>query len=168
MTRTFTIDLETGEQAERDFAKMLKKKMTTLKGVQKVDHKKFPYDLRVSIETELGTVDRTVEVKSLAGGYPTACVEVWKDDAKTQRPQWYHPDVDIIAFQDRSADVWFLYQAQPVIQFLKEYKGPLTRAKNGCRDASGWIGLFSWNPGLEDKSLPGFVAMVKGETYGNV
>ena len=155
--RTFEIDLELGEQAEREFAAVLKKKMTTVRAIQKVNYKKFPYDLRVTIETEMGNVDKTVEVKSLAGGYPTACVEVWADNKKTKRPQWFHPDVDIVAFQDRSRNTWFLYQAQPLIQFLKEYKGPLTRARNGCKDDSGYITLFRWEAGL-----PGFMTEVKG------
>ena len=155
MNRNFEIDLALGEQAERDFAKMLKKKMNTVRAIQKVDHKKYPYDLRVTIETEMGDVDKTVEVKSLAGGYPTVCVEVWADDSKTKRPQWFHKDVDIVAFQDRSCNKWFLYQAQEVIQFLKKYDGRLTRAKNGCKDNSGWIGLFSWAD-----ELPGFLTEV--------
>jgi hypothetical protein len=163
MTRNFEIDLKLGEQAERDFAKVLKKRMTTVRAIQKVDHTRYPYDLRVTIETEMGKVDKTVEVKSLAGGYPTVCVEVWADDDRTKRPHWFHKDVDIIAFQDRSCNTWFLYQAQEVISFLKAHKGPLTRANNGCKDASGWIGLFDWNAGWEGKSLPGFMAMVKGE-----
>jgi hypothetical protein len=163
MTRNFEIDLRLGEKAERDFAQVLKTKMTTVRAIQKVDHARYPYDLRVTVETGLGTVDRTVEVKSLAGGYPTVCVEVWADDNQTRRPHWFHPDVDIIAFQDRSCNTWFLYQAQEVIKFLKEYDGRLTRADNGCKDARGWIGLFSWNGGVEGKSLPGFLTMVKGE-----
>jgi hypothetical protein len=117
MTRNFEIDLELGEKAEREFAQMLKRKMTTVRAIQKVDHKKYPYDLRVTIETEMGDVDKTVEVKSLAGGYPTVCVEVWADDSKTKRPQWFHKDVDIVAFQDRSINKWFLYQAQEVFSF---------------------------------------------------
>ena len=156
MTRNFEIDLELGEKAEREFAQMLKRKMTTVRAIQKVDHSRYPYDLRVTIETEMGDVDKTVEVKSLAGGYPTVCVEVWADDSKTKRPQWFHKDVDIVAFQDRSCNKWFLYQAQEVIQFLKKYDGRLTRAKNDCKDDRGWIALFSW-----DDELPGF--MIKGE-----
>ena len=156
--RTFEIDLELGETAERDFAKVLKKKMRTVKAIQKVNYKKYPYDLRITVETEGGQVDKTVEVKSLAGGYPTACVEVWADNNKTKRPHWFHKDVDIVAFQDRSRNKWFLYQAQPVIQFLKEYQGPLTRAKNSCKDDSGYITLFTWEDGL-----PGFMTEVRGE-----
>jgi hypothetical protein len=158
MTRTFEIDLKLGETAERAFAAVLKKNLKGLTHIQKVDHKKYSYDLRLTIETQLGTVDKTVEVKSLAGGYPTLCVEVWADDARTRRPHWFHPDVDIVAFQDRSINKWFLYQAQPVIQFLKEYDGRLTRAKNGCKDDRGWLALFSW-----DDELPGYLTMTKGE-----
>ena len=42
MNRNFDIDLELGENAERDFAQMLKRKMTTVRAIQKVDHKKYP------------------------------------------------------------------------------------------------------------------------------
>ena len=159
MTRTFEIDLKLGETAERDFASVLKKNLKGLTGIQKVDHKKYPYDLRLTFD---GGKDKTVEVKSLAGGYPTCCVEVWADDKRTKRPHWFHPDVDIVAFQDRSCNKWFLYQAQPVIQFLKDYDGRLTRAKSGCTDDSGWIGLFSWNGGLPT-SLPGFMIIIDGD-----
>ena len=151
--RNFDIDLELGEKAEKEFAQMLKRKMKGLTCVQKVDYKKYAYDLRITFD---GGRDKTVEVKSLAGGYPTCCVEVWADDAKTKRPHWFHPDVDIVAFQDRSRNQWFLYQAQEVIQFLKEYDGRLTRAKNGCKDDRGWLALFSW----KDGSLPGFMTEV--------
>jgi hypothetical protein len=44
MTRTFEIDLKLGETAERDFAKVLKKRMTTVRAIQKVDHTRYPYD----------------------------------------------------------------------------------------------------------------------------
>jgi len=160
MTRTFDIDLKLGETAERDFAKVLKKRMKGLTHIQKVDYKKYPYDLRITFD---GGRDKTVEVKSLAGGYPTVCVEVWADNKRTKRPQWFHSSVDIVAFQDRSRNKWFLYQAQEVIQFLKSYDGRLTRAKNGCKDDTGYIALFSWNGGVEGKSLPGFLTEVRGE-----
>jgi hypothetical protein len=45
MTRNFEIDLELGETAERAFAAVLKKNLKGLTHIQKVDHKKYPYDL---------------------------------------------------------------------------------------------------------------------------
>jgi len=155
--RSFMIDLESGEQAEKDFAACLKARMKTLKFVQKVDFKKFPYDLRVTFESDLGDVDKTVEVKSLAGGYHTGVVEVWADDHQTKRPKWHHKDVDIIVFRNEKENVWYMYDAQRVIEFLQSYTGPLTRCRNGNNDNPGWIAKFIWN------AMPGFVMSFKGE-----
>jgi len=155
--RSFMIDLAAGEEAERDFANMLKRKMKTLKYVQKVDYKKFPYDLRVTFESEMGDVDKTVEVKSLAGGYPTGVVEVWADDAQTKRPHWHHEDVDIIAFRNESTDTWYMYDAQRVIEYLQDYTGPMTRCRNGNNDNPGWIAKFIWN------EMSGFIMSFGGQ-----
>ena len=155
--RSFMIDLESGEQAEKDFAACLKARMKTLKFVQKVDFKKFPYDLRVTFESDLGDVDKTVEVKSLAGGYHTGVVEVWADDHQTKRPKWHHKDVDIIVFRNEKENIWYMYDAQRVIEFLQSYTGPLTRCRNGNNDNPGWIAKFIWN------AMPGFVMSFKGE-----
>ena len=155
--RSFMIDLESGEQAEKDFAACLKARMKTLKFVQKVDFKKFPYDLRVTFESDLGDVDKTVEVKSLAGGYHTGVVEVWADDHQTKRPKWHHKDVDIIVFRNEKENVWYMYDAQRVIEFLQSYTGPLTRCRNGNNDNPGWIAKFIWD------AMPGFVMSFKGE-----
>ena len=155
--RNWTIDLQTGEQAEKDFAQSLKKRMKTLKYVQKVDYKQFPYDLRITIAGDDKDFDKTIEVKSLAGGYPTGVVEVWADDNKTKRPHWHHKDVDIIAFRNEKENTWYIYDAQRVIEHLHEYEGPLTRCRNGNNDNPGWIAKFIWN------AMPGFVMSFKGE-----
>ena len=155
--RNWTIDLQTGEQAEKDFAQSLKKRMKTLKYVQKVDYKQFPYDLRITVAGDDKDFDKTIEVKSLAGGYPTGVVEVWADDNKTKRPHWHHKDVDIIAFRNEKENTWYIYDAQRVIEHLHEYEGPLTRCRNGNNDNPGWIAKFIWN------AMPGFVMSFKGE-----
>jgi len=155
--RNWTIDLQTGEQAEKDFAQSLEKRMKTLKYVQKVDYKQFPYDLRITVAGDDKDFDKTIEVKSLAGGYPTGVVEVWADDNKTKRPHWHHKDVDIIAFRNEKENTWYIYDAQRVIEFLQSYTGPLTRCRNGNNDNPGWIAKFIWN------AMPGFVMSFKGE-----
>jgi len=155
--RNWTIDLQTGEQAEKDFAQSLKKRMKTLKYVQKVDYKQFPYDLRITVAGDDKDFDKTIEVKSLAGGYPTGVVEVWADDNKTKRPHWHHKDVDIIAFRNEKENTWYIYDAQRVIEHLHEYEGPLTRCRNGNNDNPGWIAKFIWD------AMPGFVMSFKGE-----
>jgi len=146
--RNFMIDLTAGEQAEIDLVETLKKKLNRTKWFQKVPHDKYPYDLRVTLEREDGsTFDRTIEVKTLAGGYPTAVVEVWADDLKKKRPKWHHPDVDIIVFRDESRKRWFLYDCQKMIRYLhEESEGchPLTRCRNGNDNSSGWIHRFEW------------------------
>lgn len=143
--RNFNIDLVAGEKAERDLASVLRKKLNGLKHIQKVDHKQYPYDLRLTIERGDGsTFDKTVEVKSLAGGYPTCVVEVWADDSKTKRPKWHHKDVDIIIFRDESRGKWFMYDAQRLITDLQKDKHHLTRCRNGNEASSGWITKFYW------------------------
>lgn len=157
LMRSFMIDLESGEQAEKDFAKVLQSKMKTLKYVQKVDYKKFPYDLRVTFASDLGDVDKTVEVKSLAGGYPTGVVEVWANDSQTKRPRWHHSDVDIIAFRNEQENMWYMYDAQRVIAYLQNYTGPMTRCRNGNNDNPGWIVKFLWD------EMSGFIMSFRGE-----
>ena len=157
MERNWQIDLAKGEEAERDFANMLKWQMKSLKYVQKVDYADYPYDLRVTFASDLGDVDKTVEVKSLAGGYPTGVVEVWADDSQTKRPHWHHKDVDIIVFRDESTNIWYMYDAQCVIAYLQNYTGPMTRCRNGNADNPGWIAKFIWN------EMSGFIMSFRGE-----
>jgi len=145
--RNFSIDLDLGEVAEKKLAKVLQNRLKGVKAIQKMDHKKAPYDLLITIEREDGTTfDRTIEVKSLEGRYDTGVVEIWADDAKTKRPHWFSDKVDIVVFQDRSRDKWFFYDAQSVIKHLTNWSGRLTRAANPCEDDSGWLAKFYWNP----------------------
>ena len=148
-------DLKIGKKGEQQFIDMMKKRCTNICHIENVDYKKYNYDVRITFEREDGTkYDRTVEVKSLAGGHPTGVVEVWANDAKTKRPHWFHKDVDMIAFQDRSCNKWFVYWAQPVIRYLKEQEGPFVRCNNNCEDSPGWMHKFVWD------EMPGFLREV--------
>lgn len=168
--RNFSIDLSLGEKAERECAHLLKKNLKKCIAIQKVDHKRFPFDLRITIERDDGTTfDKCIEVKSLEGRHDTGVVEVWSDDQKTKRPHWFSEQTDIIVFQDRSRNKWFFYDAQRVISHLSTYPGTLTRAKNDCADDSGWIAKFYWNPNdatgpfvIPHFQMPGFFYEMEG------
>ena len=145
--RTFHTDLSLGQQAEREMFAYLATRDNVV-AVEMTDYREVGYDIRYRLDT--GEV-LGMEVKSLAGGYPTGCVEVWTDDAKTKRPHW--ADADIIGFKDRSTATWHLYYADEVLDYLEtvpDYR--LRRANNGCVDDSGWIVLFKWEGGM-----PGYI-----------
>lgn len=146
--RDFTTDLDLGEKHERELIRELKRRLSNVKHISKVDYRTHPYDLKLTFNCGKSC---GIEVKSLAGGYPTGVVEVWADDRMKRRPKWHAEGVDYIFFQDRSRNKWFMYNAQEVIQYLQSYKGNLTRCKNGNSDAPGLIAKFEWS------SMPGFI-----------
>lgn len=151
-TRTFQTDLDLGKAAEREMFKILAARDNVI-AIKFTDWTKVGYDISYMLE---GNIVRNMEVKSLAGGYPTGVVEVWTDNAKTRRPHW--ADADIIAFKDRSQNKFFVYDAKEVIRYLETIPdNNLTRANNGCKDDSGWIVKFKWENGM-----PGFLGTVKG------
>ena len=101
----------------------------------------------------------------------TGVVEVWSDDYKQKRPHWFSDQTDIIVFKNKARGKFYFYRAQPVIEHLKAWTGPLTYAKNDCDDTSGWLMKFYWSPDeavhprFRDESmfLPGFMFCIDGE-----
>jgi hypothetical protein len=80
--------------------------------------------------------------KKMSEHLPTGVVEVWADQYKHKRPEFFHDDVHIIAFKNRARGKFYLYRAQPVIEHLKNWTGHLTWAKNDCDDTNGFIMQF--------------------------
>lgn len=154
--REFHSDRIIGEKAEKEFATILSR-MKNFVSVEKMDWEKYPYDLLLTRRGKDGAlVQHTIEVKHLAGGYDTGCVEPWADDAKTKRPHWWHKDVDFITFKRADKNIFYVYQAQPVIEYLRAWTGPLTYAKNNNKHDSGWLVRFPW------AGMPGFVTQIEG------
>jgi hypothetical protein len=150
MSRTFHTDLDLGKQAEREMFVILAKR-EDITGIKMTDWTKVGYD--ISYQLADGTV-KNMEVKSLAGGYPTGVVEVWCDDAKTKRPHW--GEADVIAFKNRKEDKWYVYDALEVVNYLATVPdSSLTRANNGCKDDSGFIVKFKWANGM-----PGYLGSI--------
>ena len=187
MRRNFHLDKTTGEKAEIELAHLLAEKLNNFHYIEKVKplcDGGYPFDLRLTLKDEDGrSKDFNIEVKSEAGrkivqwgdkkiseALPTGVVEVWADDAKRKRPEFYHDDVHIIAFKNKARGKFYLYRAQPVIEYLKKWTGHLTAAKNDCEDTSGHLMQFYWSPEeyvnprwIDEKMfLPGYMLTIDG------
>ena len=184
MRRDFDLDLKDGEKVEKEVAHLLSEKMKNLHYVEKVDHARYPFDLRLTLKDKEGRhTDVNIEVKALEGRkfihwgskkiaemMDTGVVEVWDDDYKQKRPHWFSDQTDIIVFKNKARGKFYFYRAQPVIEHLKNWTGHLTYAKNDCDDTSGWLMKFYWSPDeavhprFRDESmfLPGFMFSMDG------
>ena len=187
MTRHFHGDKAIGEKVELELLNLLKKTMKNLHYIEKVKpvcEGGYPYDLRMTLRDDDGrSTDINIEVKALAGRkivqwgdrkisehLPTGAIEVWADDYKHKRPEFYHDDVHVIVFKNRARGKFYFYRAQPVIEYLKNWKGHLTVADNNCEDTGGWMMKFYWSPNedvhprFRDESmfLPGFMFEMNG------
>lgn len=157
-----------GERAERELARIFRSKMKNFISVEKVDYKLEGFDLLLKLKVKDEVKEARIEVKDLAGGYDTGVVEVWADDNKTKRPHWWHMgSCDYIFFKDSSRNMWFQYDADKMINFLENYYGGLTRARNQNKDDSGWLAKFYWDPNQNayHKSFKcdGFIMSFEGE-----
>jgi hypothetical protein len=155
----FNDSMALGDKAERELREIFKKRMPGFISADKVDWTKFGFDLALTFQKQGVQFTKTIEVKDLAGGYPTGVVEQFADDAKTKRPHWWKMGgCDYIFFKDESRNLWFMYDADKVINFLKNYTGRLSRARNGNKDDSGWLAFFYWDPNnLPPNHNPQFV-----------
>ena len=187
MTRKFHTDKIIGEKVERELLNLLKNNVKDYYFVEKVpcvNDGGYPYDLRLTTRDEDGrSRDINIEVKAESGRkiiqwgdrkisehLNTGCVEVWADVQKKKRPEFFNDDVDIIVFKNRARGKFYFYRAQPVIEYLKNWEGELTYAKNNCEDTNGWIMKFYWSPDEdvhpkfrdERMFLPGFLCERQG------
>jgi len=166
--RAFDSDLEIGEEAEKELKRIiLAKDRTAL--VRKVDHIKNGYDLHLTHMIGSEAIEVRIEVKSLAGGYPTGVIEQWANDARTVRPHWMKMgDTDRLYFKNRKENMWYVYDAVEVANWIKEQPESNIRANNNCKDDSGWILKFNWEPSTNSGynrsyRMPGFIRKFKGE-----
>ncbi len=165
----FMDSMKLGDKAEKELMIILQQSITGFISVDKVDWTKFGFDLAVTYQRDNIQFTKAVEVKDLAGGYPTGVVEQWADDAKTKRPHWWKMGgCDLIFFKDESRNLWFMYEAKKVIDYLENYTGRLSRARNGNKDDSGWLAFFYWDPNNlphnhnPEQVMPGWKATFKG------
>lgn len=101
-----------------------------------------------------------IEVKSLAGGYSTFCIEKWSDDSKQHKPGWIKSTesglLKKIIIHNRKDGYAYIYNPLLLLESVQSYPNTLlVRAGNGCRDDSGWLAKFSW----EDPEV-GFITKV--------
>ena len=167
--RNFNGDLEIGEEAERELKRIILAKDPTAI-VRKVDHASNGYDLHLTHKVGNEEIVVRIEVKSLAGGYPTGVIEQWANDARTVRPHWMKMgDTDRLYFKNRKENMWYVYDAVEVADWIKSQPESNIRANNNCKDDSGWILKFNWGPTAEagyNKSyrMPGFIRKFRGES----
>ena len=101
------------------------------------------------------------EVKSLAGGYDTFCIEKWADDDMSRSPGWIKSTrsglLRLIIIHNRKNNCAYLYNPKVLLEVVDGISNQhLTRAWNGNDDNSGWITKFLW----ESKEI-GFLAKVE-------
>ena len=101
------------------------------------------------------------EVKSLAGGYDTFCIEKWADDNMSRSPGWIKSTrsglLRLIIIHNRKNGCAYLYNPKMLLEAIDGLSDQhLTRAWNGNEDDSGWIAKFLW----ECKEI-GFLAKVQ-------
>ena len=186
MRRHFHLDRIKGEKGEIELANLLAEKMPNFHYIEKVKCLKdggYPFDLRLTVrdEQEISN-DINIEVKTEAGRkivqwnnkkisehLETGVIEVWADQYKHKRPEFFHDDVHIIVFKNKARGKFYFYRAQTVIEYLKNWTGHLTWAKNDCEDTNGLIMQFYWpganiNPRWLDESmfLPGYMFELDG------
>ena len=118
---------------------------------QKMDYRIFPYDLTALIHDKR----KTFEVKALdwqQNGYWQAVAEIWKNDSKTQRPQWiqHNDEIDIMCIVNMATYEAHFFDATKLRdRFLeRELQGDfmnIAHAGAGHRgDSPGYIFKFEY------------------------
>jgi hypothetical protein len=164
--RDFTSDLQLAEESEKlIFEKILKPKGFIQTGIQ-YWFAKYGVKITKELPEECDFIHREhqrygVEVKSLAGGYPTFCIEKYSDDLQIHNPGWYKSTetklLRKVIIHNRADGYAYIYSPEKLLEQVKLYPDTqLTRARNGCRDDSGWLAKFGW----EDPDV-GYIMKVK-------
>ena len=163
MSRNIREDMNIGEEAERAFARLIRKKgmptypvagcetkeMPTY--IKKVDYKKFGYDLEV---TTVSGKTYKVEVKSNAGeelradhekfGQPYDEFVIEAYSKENERPHWWD-EADIIVMNNRFTGDFYAYDAKEAQKTIDEkYSAGYCMANNGSYDKGGQIVKFPW------------------------
>lgn len=183
-------DYKKSLEAEEELMNILKKEVRNFHSIKKVpplSEGGYPYDLKLLTEDKkTGLLKHlNIEVKSEAAKkvipwgngfqlepYDTGCVEVFHDRTKEKRPEFFNDEVHLIAFKNRYDGIFYCYKAQEVIEYLKNWTGPLTFAKNKCESKNGApLMKFYWEPEKAASSpffdkanvLPGYLRSYKGK-----
>jgi hypothetical protein len=126
---------------------------------------KYDWDFVVKIDVLGACEQRNIEMKSLAGGYPTGVVEKWKYDDRTGRAGWYLATekglLDYVIVHDRSVNKFYLFDAQLLKQHVdntSQWEERQCYDKN--TDAMGWVVKFRWT----DKDA-GYICTLDPEVY---
>jgi len=118
--QNFNQDLLRSEWCEEALAM----KLRTAYSVQRMQHDLFPYDLIFGKPGTYHGLNR-VELKSLNWkqlDYPNGLLEVYKDDNKALRPQWYeyNDKIDYVALQNIANFKVYIFDAQKLLAHFKE------------------------------------------------
>tara|TARA_R110000796_G_scaffold79082_6_gene176075 strand:+ start:82 stop:732 length:651 start_codon:yes stop_codon:yes gene_type:complete len=110
--QNFNIDLLKSDWCEAALAMKLRISYS----VQRMNHELFPYDIVFGSALDFDKHWR-LELKSLnwkQAQYPSGVLEVYKDDLKHHRPQWYeyNNSIDFVALQNISDFVVHMFDAQ--------------------------------------------------------
>ena len=164
--RTFDTDLELAEITEKKVFEQILKPRGFIHTSIKWWFTKYGVKTTAELPEECDFIHRTdttygIEVKSLAGGYPTFCIEKWSDDAMKRSPGWIKSTetglLKMVIIHNRADGFAYIYSPKSLLEKVRAYPNSLLRrAGNGCRDDSGWLVKLSW----EDPEV-GFITKVK-------
>ena len=166
-SQDFTDSLNKGNLGEEVVAAYFSRSVKTgsLKSYKKISHLGFPnravtgeHDFQLELTD--GSF-RAAEVKTLQGScikihngeeitcrYSTGVIEVWQNDAKTNRPGWWKSteagELDAIYFVNLFDRTVYVFNSKKLLSFLQRTNPTLTICNDGNNDAPGWIALIGW------------------------
>lgn len=167
-SQDFTDSLEKGNLGERIVAAYFSRsvKSGSLKSYKKISHLGFPnravtgeHDFQLELTdgsfraAEVKTLEGMQIIESCLGGkiksrYATGVIEVWQNDAKTNRPGWWKSteagELDAIYFVNLFDEKVYVFNSKKLLSFLKKTNPTLSRCKDGNNNAPGWIALIGW------------------------
>lgn len=150
--RDFNVDNDLAVKMETNFELYLQQ--------QNVEYTKTPHTFWTQFHQVDGVRDcaweydfivkeKGVELKTLAGDYPTAVIEKWADDNMSVKPGWLRSalqkKLDYIVIENRAEGMWYFYDAQVMCSTVSSWPNTLlTRCWNNNANAPGYIVKFPW------------------------
>jgi hypothetical protein len=163
--RTFNTDLELGGEAEELIYHTILEPRGFVKTPIEYWFDKYNVTTTKELYEECDFVHSTnerygIELKSLAGGYSTFCIEKWSDDLYQHKPGWMKSTesglLKKIIIYNREENTAYFYNPRLLLECVQSYPNTLlVRAGNGNLHDSGWLAKLSW----EDKEI-GFITKV--------
>ena len=131
-------DLKFGELSEQLVAQYLKERNYK---VEKVDHKKYHYDLSVSSKNK----ELRVEVKTLRPeGMPTMILEMWSDWNKKKRPHHFR-NCDVLVVVNWSNKTGHVFKCDEVFwSYLESQPKYRSDVQDNELPDGGWSQKFIW------------------------